>query len=188
MNNTLWKTCRVLANQTRLNIIHRLYQGSKLCVQELALVEKITEPSASQHLKLLHEYGFLQQERKSKWVYYKTTEPRNDFHAAILNKSLRNEVIKSKLDHSRVIRTVTAFTHPRRIDIVKMLMNEPKKPEQLVWECDISSQALYRHVLKLVDRQIIEQKNNACRILRPSSAFITALLQCCEKEVFSHTS
>lgn len=65
-SDILWKTCRVLANETRLGILRRLMRDAELCVSDVATLENLSEVVASQHLRMLHEYGFLQLRRDGK--------------------------------------------------------------------------------------------------------------------------
>lgn len=188
MNTALWKTCRVLANQTRLDILHRFYQGSRLCVQEVALTEKLSEPSASQQLKTLHEYGFITLERNSKWVYYQSADRPDNAIGSTLHAPLKVAVLRGKSKFGTIVRTVTAFTHPRRIDIVKTLQKKQATFDQLVWECDISAQALHRHLKKLIGRKVVEHGDDIYHLLPSDSALAGALIKCCEQTPFSHTS
>ena len=187
MKNTLWKTCRVLANRTRLHILRRLIRNTELCVRDIAQAEQLSEVVASQHLRLLHEHGFLEQKRKSKWVYYKMAVSAGS-HAKHLITPLKSKLGSQRPCSNDLMRMVTAFTHPRRIDIVKILLNKESSFEQLITECNISGQALYRHLNKLIDRKLVVQKNNVYRILRPKDGLLKALLLCCNEEPFSHTS
>ena len=70
-NRELWKTCRILANKTRLSLLRHLMKGGERCVSDLAIQGSLSEVVASQHLRMLHEHGFLQLTRESKWVFYR---------------------------------------------------------------------------------------------------------------------
>jgi DNA-binding transcriptional ArsR family regulator len=179
-NDTLWKTCRVLANKTRLNILRDLMCGAELCVLDIARVENLTEVVASQHLRLLHEHGFLQLKRKSKWVFYRSEEPMEGSYAEHFFKPLRTRLLFGSNQTKDLIRLFTAFTHPRRIGITKALLQRDRTFDELIGSCDISGQALYRHLDKLTAREFVIQKNNICQIIRYGSGLRKALLEACE--------
>jgi len=143
---------------------------------------------SSQHLKLLHEHGFLEQTQKSKWVYYKTATHIENSHAKNLAPPLKEKLRSEGPCSKELVRMVTAFTHPRRIDIAKAITDRNKNFEQLASECNISGQALYRHLNKLIDRNLILQDKNIYRIIHPKAGLLKALLLCCNEDQVSHTS
>lgn len=188
MNDILWKTCRVLANETRLKILRCLFKNQERCVQNIAEQFHLSEVVASQHLKLLNEHGFLNQKRESKWVFYQPTVPKNETPAKYLTSSLESKLTRPSPRYSELIRAFTAFTHPRRIDITKTVLLRQSRFEELVADCSISMPALYRHLDKLVNRNVIKEENSIYCIVQQKSALNKALLLCCGNESFSHTS
>ncbi len=188
MNQPLWKTCRALANRTRLRILRRLIEKPVLCVSDIAKIESLSETVASQNLKLLHEHDFINPNPVSKWVYYHISNFKESSYASILFKPLKKRISASRVQEGALIHIFTAYTHPRRIDIVKSLQTEPKTFEQLIKTCDISGQALYRHLNKLIARGILAETANVYRIIPQQSGLSKALEACCRQEPFSHTS
>jgi DNA-binding transcriptional ArsR family regulator len=65
---------RVLANPTRLEIIHRL-AGGPLEVGRIARVIGTTQPGASQHLAVLRSSGLVEPERHGREIRYRLTDP-----------------------------------------------------------------------------------------------------------------
>ena len=179
-NVVLWKTCRVLANKTRLRILRRLMRGAELCVLDVAKAETLSEVVASQHLRLLYEHGFLQLERKSKWVFYRSEAPMEDSYAEYFFKIIRKKLLFGKDQSNELIHLFTAFTHPRRIEIAKVLLVENHTFNELIFRCDISGQALYRHLNKLMERGFIVEKNKTYKIIRKNTGLEKALLEACE--------
>jgi len=182
MNNNpvaLWKTCRVLANETRLNILRNLMHGTERCVLDIARSENLTEVVASQHLRRLHEHGFLQLKRKSKWAFYQAESPLKGSYAEYIFTPLKKKLIHGNNRTEDIFRVFTAFTHPRRIEITKALLIRDHKFEELVFACDISAQALYRHLNKLISRNFITQKNEIYQITRYTYGLEKALLDAC---------
>jgi len=190
MNNNaaLWKTCRVLANKTRLDILQNLMCNAERCVLHVARANNLTEVVASQHLRLLHEHGFLQVERKSKWTFYRAGAPLKGSYAEHIFEPLKKRLMSKNSSKDDILRLFTAFTHPRRIEIAKALLIRDHKFEELISACDISRQALYRHLDKLISRNFISQNNGAYQIIRSRKGLKKVLLDACETTPFSHTS
>lgn len=55
---TLWRTCRVLASETRLRLLWTLFENEGLCVADLAHRIGISEQNASNQLRSLYISGF----------------------------------------------------------------------------------------------------------------------------------
>jgi DNA-binding transcriptional ArsR family regulator len=191
VNNSdiLWKLCRVLANETRLAILRRLMSISELCVSDIAVLETLSEVVASQHLRMLHEYGFLQLKRNGKWVFYRATANPSLPLAAGLFPLLKNELVSgNKKQVADLIRLFTAFTHPRRIELISAIFAEKREFDELVSLCDISSMALRRHLKKLTARNFIIQENEAYQIVHSGNRLRTLLLKACRESAIYHTS
>jgi ArsR family transcriptional regulator len=65
---------KVLANPTRLDIIHRLADGP-LEVGRLAEYVGTTQPNASQHLAVLRSSGLVEAQRHGREIRYRLTDP-----------------------------------------------------------------------------------------------------------------
>ncbi|WP_180106374.1 MULTISPECIES: metalloregulator ArsR/SmtB family transcription factor [unclassified Acinetobacter] len=61
---------KLLADETRLNIIMLLACKGELCVCELTESLELSQPKISRHLALLRSSGVLSDQRKGQWVYY----------------------------------------------------------------------------------------------------------------------
>jgi ArsR family transcriptional regulator len=65
---------KVLANPTRLDILHRLADGP-LEVGRLAEAVGTTQPNASQHLAVLRSSGLVEAQRHGREIRYRLTDP-----------------------------------------------------------------------------------------------------------------
>jgi ArsR family transcriptional regulator len=74
---------RAFSDRTRLRILH-LLQTDELCVCDLVEILKVPQPTASRHLAYLRKSGLVKVRRKQSWSYYSLAEPRNSFHAKLL--------------------------------------------------------------------------------------------------------
>lgn len=175
----IWRTCRILANETRLKILKRLMRGAELCVTDIAEVEDIALVTASEHLRLLHQSGFLGQERKSKWIFYSAVLPSGFPVTEKIYKPLRKQLIASDRQISSLLKLMTAFTHPRRVEILKRLFNSSRSFEELIELCDISPMAMKRHLDKLVSRDVVRQDSDVYRITSGGVELKRVLVRMC---------
>ncbi len=154
LNPTLWRTCRVLANRTRLRIFALLARRSPQAVSAVAGQMQLPMPVASQCLRALEARGLLTVRRVGRRVYYRlntTTGGAAPELVAPLRLALRDEpaAIES------VFRLVTAFTHPRRIEIYRVLKAEAGRVSHVRAATRISAPALRRHLHKLRQRGFV---------------------------------
>ena len=60
---------KALANETRLKML-RLLNIREMCVCELTVALNLTQPTASHHLSILQNVGFIKDRKEGKWVFY----------------------------------------------------------------------------------------------------------------------
>ena len=148
---TMWRTCRVLANERRLAALAHVCEVGAACVTEVAAATHLSQPQATQHLRLLQSRGLLRAARHSRWVTYSPVADPLVQHADGLLKAIRRS-LKRREPPATIIHALTAFTHPRRLIIIMMLQRRPHSFAQLSAACHISPPALYRHLRKLERR------------------------------------
>ncbi len=75
------KLARAIRSKIRRDILHILHDNGKVSVHEIAKQLSITESSASKHLKLLYDLGFINFENKppEKFYFLKIKEMRELF-------------------------------------------------------------------------------------------------------------
>jgi len=66
---------KTLAHPHRLQIVQILMSGDPITVNELAENCELSQPTMSEHLRLMQRCGFLSSEREGRTVYYKISEP-----------------------------------------------------------------------------------------------------------------
>jgi ArsR family transcriptional regulator, arsenate/arsenite/antimonite-responsive transcriptional repressor len=66
---------KALADPVRLRLISLVasHQGGEACVCDLNDAFDLTQPTISHHLKVLHEAGLLDREKRGVWVYYRAS-------------------------------------------------------------------------------------------------------------------
>ena len=65
---------KALADPVRLRLMSLVasHEGGEACVCDLNDAFDLTQPTISHHLKVLHEAGLLDREKRGVWVYYRT--------------------------------------------------------------------------------------------------------------------
>jgi predicted ArsR family transcriptional regulator len=76
----------------------------------------------------------------------------------------------------------TAFTHPRRIEIMRLISKSSISTDALAEITGISFAALNRHLNKLKARGFVRGKNNVYRNQTPADAFSKTLLKIVNSE------
>lgn len=162
---TLWRTCRALANEKRLRCLKVVLSEPGLTVGEVAARLAVAENRACEYLRALQARGLIAARRQSRWVrYVPETDPLVP-SARPLMSALRATFDKGTYKEAYMIRVFTAFTHPRRIMIVRQLRRTRALSfDDLVHATSISPQALYRHLDKLADRGLVAQTRNGWRL------------------------
>ncbi|MDX9778241.1 MAG: metalloregulator ArsR/SmtB family transcription factor [bacterium] len=61
---------KIIAEETRFRILRELFRSGELTVSELYHTLQISQPSASQHLKILKDSGILKYRRKGRMTFY----------------------------------------------------------------------------------------------------------------------
>ncbi len=152
---SLWRTCRVLANKPRLEMLRQLILSPNQSVSEVARRLCVTPAAATQYLRALNARGLLAARRQGKCVYYRPSADESVLGAVLLLQALRETFAGKKDPVEAIFRQATAFTHPRRIDIIRALQNESLDGRHLRAATGMSKSALKRHRRKLVSRGFV---------------------------------
>jgi ArsR family transcriptional regulator, arsenate/arsenite/antimonite-responsive transcriptional repressor len=64
---------KALADPVRLRLMSLIaaHAGGEVCVCHLTPAFELSQPTVSHHLKVLHEAGLVDRERRGTWVYYR---------------------------------------------------------------------------------------------------------------------
>ena len=64
---------KALADPVRLRLMSMVasHEGGEACVCDLNDAFELSQPTISHHLKILHEVGLLDREKRGVWVYYR---------------------------------------------------------------------------------------------------------------------
>jgi DNA-binding transcriptional ArsR family regulator len=156
---TLWRTCRVLANDTRLRLFAQLVRKQSQSVSELAAQCSLALPVASQSLRALEARGLLRVNRIRRRVEYHIPTRAEAGSLADLTAALQTALRREPLPTRAITKLATAFTHPTRIQIHRMLQSGPRTETQIQAAIRLSSLALWRHLRKLMAREFVHLDN-----------------------------
>ncbi len=153
---TIWRTCRVLANAKRLLCLKAVLEQPGRTVGDIAACVRISENQASEHLRALQARGLIQASRESRWVhYFPLPDPLVASARPLLAAMTRVLLVEGKTE-KEIICTLTAFTHPRRLAILRYLQKTNRaSADNLTASTQVSLPALSRHLGKLAARRLI---------------------------------
>lgn len=159
---TVWRTCRVIACETRLRLLWLLFENKNLGVAELAERIGISNPNASIQLRALAARGLISAVRKKQRVLYRPFANPTVRGAEALLSALHT-CHQNGDSFKTLIRQATAFTHSRRIEIFAKLCATPCTPVELQKQTGISAPALSHHLSKLTARRFIKKSGDRYR-------------------------
>ena len=70
--NSVAPLLKALADPVRLRLMSIVlsHEGGEACVCDLTPAFELSQPTISHHLKVLHDSGLLNREKRGVWVYY----------------------------------------------------------------------------------------------------------------------
>ncbi len=173
---TLWRTCRVLACETRLQLLWLLFGDERRSVAELAEAVGVSPQNASIQLRALSSRGLISPHREKLEILYRPEVNDDVAHARTILDALR-KCAESGMSHETVIRQATAFTHLRRILLVRALDGKHQKFEELHARTGISPTALSKHLVKLEARGFVKNRCGEYRLTHPGNSLGRVLLK-----------
>jgi DNA-binding transcriptional ArsR family regulator len=176
LHPTLWRTCRAIANEQRLKLLYALFENGEQCVFELAEKTVMSESQASIHLRALNARGLILQRRRKMRVLYRA-EANHEVESASSLLDALHTCYHQKIPIPSLIRQATAFTHPRRIEIIQCIPPSGTTKDWLSEKTKISLSALSRHLKKLKLRGFVTGAHNEYYKTVPKDAFSQAILQ-----------
>src|SRR5205823_6101436 len=153
---TLWRTCRVLANRKRLQMLALLIRQPNQTVSSVAHQMRLSLPAASQYLRALEGRGLLTCRRVGLQVGYRPAVTTTEGAAGEILRALRVVFHRRTQTVEAVFKLATAFTHPRRIAVFRAVKSGADSFGKLRAATHISARALSRHLAKLEARGFLK--------------------------------
>lgn len=172
----LWKTCRIIASETRLQLLWTLFEHGELCVNQLMRETNTSRANTSNQLRLLAEQGLVVSRRKNMNVIYRAEANTAMKFAPPLLAALKNGFNHS-MSFKTIIRQATALSHGRRVEIIQTLKGKSLSSDELIHATGMSSTALSRHLIKLEDRNFIMRNRTLYRYWKPGNPLGKVLIK-----------
>jgi len=172
----LWRSCRVMACETRLQLLWHIFEEGELSVNPARYLVGISQPSASAQLRALADRGLIVSRREDMRVIYRAEANRAVDFAPDLLDALR-ECYERSMSFRIIIRQATAFTHERRIEIVRALRGKSLPFATLQDTTGMSSTALSRHLDKLERRGFVKRIKGVSRLGIPGNRLGRTLMK-----------
>ena len=74
-----------LADQSRLRILHLLFESGELCVCDIEATLGFTQTKVSRHLSYLKRTGLIQERRCGRWMLYAISKPKTEHQRMIIS-------------------------------------------------------------------------------------------------------
>ncbi|MBC8207215.1 MAG: winged helix-turn-helix transcriptional regulator [Kiritimatiellales bacterium] len=172
----LWKTCRVIASETRLKMLWYLFAEGELTVMECSQFMRLSPSNTSFQLKMLRECGLVISRREKMEVFCRAeANSAVEFAPEVLEALRRCHELG--VSFKTLIRHATAFTHERRIEILRALRGRSLSALALRDATGMSSSAFCRHLDKLIRRGYVRNLDRSCRIGIPANTLGRTLLK-----------
>lgn len=156
LNPTLWRTCRMLSGNTRLDLFRRVVAHPGQTVSELAGQLEISLPRASQELRRIQSRGLLQAGRRGPFVRYRPVSDPSVATAAPLLQAVQ-ETFRRFPENDAMLSIATAFSQARRLVLIQLLLRGPWDLQELEDVAGMSRNALNRHLRRLREAGLIRR-------------------------------
>jgi len=164
---TLWRTCRALANETRLKAFRWLLRNPDQTVSRVASKLGLSRSMATRHLRILAARGLLRASRIGPWVCYRVEPDPTIPEARRLVAALRDAFSEDPHAVEGIYRLATAFTNARRQAVYEELRKGDRTFADLVRGTRMSPRALGRHLAKLQSRGFVVAGEGLYRAAAP---------------------
>ena len=168
---TLWRTCRVIANRTRLQMLALLFEQPGQTVSAVATRLKQPLSITSEYLRSLEARGLLMVRHVGSRVVYRPSPAATDAPGPALSAALGLAFKRETSPGETVFKLATAFTHPRRIEIFRALQGAPRRVEELQETTHIPYWPLLRHLHKLEKRGFVVCQEEAYSTVKRNDPF-----------------
>jgi hypothetical protein len=168
LNPTLWRTCRMLAGTTRIQLLRQLHDHPGQNIAMLARALGICRPYASQEMRRIQSRGWLRPTHHgASLVYCPCADPQVPSAAPLLR------AVQTALDHMPPRRDIemtsiaAGLAHVRRIAMAKSLMQSPKTSGQLLAAIPMAPCSHYLHLRTMIAGGFVAEKGPGLRFQVP---------------------
>ena len=172
---SFWRTCRALKNRHRLDLLRDVFSfEGEFGVSAFGQRAGVSEPTASNYLRLLNARGLIGVRRERKFVYYNTERDRSLPKAISLQSAF---IDYFKMDpkgdwQGPLIKLLKAYTHFNRIRAIRYLANVKSATiSQLKTHMGVCVRGVYHHIRILVGSGVVEllPGSSSYRLVKPQN-------------------
>ncbi len=168
----------MLANDKRLACLRAVLTAPDSPVSEIAEATGLSLSHTSLHLRALQARGLIRARRESRWVLYEASPDPLVKGSQFLLNALKRTLLMPRQRDTLLVRTLTGFTHPRRLLILRLLRERgPLCAEDIRAMAKISQPALWRHLRKLRLRGLVTDSDDKWSLAKPSRPITKVLLE-----------
>ena len=158
---TLWRTCRVLANEDRLRLFKAVIEHEgRYSVRQYARMFNLQDDVASVYLRQMNARGLLGVRRAEIKVFYNLDQNRSLPQAMELQRMLV-EYLGGTLEEGwedRLVRIFKGFTHPNRLAMISQLAKGGATLDELKTSAGCVVKSLAHHLRFLYGAGLIESQ------------------------------
>lgn len=169
LNPTLWRTCKMLAGRTRIQLLRALCERPGQCVKDLGEAVGVKRSDASQELRRIQSSGLLKAQRQGLPLIYRLEPDPQVSSAAPLLKSLQATMRAYPPSRDAdIVQMAMGLANERRLAIVKALSAHPGTIGELQRRLGYSRSALFQHLQVLVQSGFIAKHRGLYRFRSPT--------------------
>lgn len=183
LNPTLWRTCRMLAGDTRIRLLRALHDHPGQAVSQLADKVGIGRSDACQELRRIQSRGLLRPHREKSMVIYRMEADPQVASAAPLLQALKTALHAFPPDQDEAMcRIAFGLAYPRRIAMARILLETPLSGWALSERMGCSTFAVYSHLRTLETGGWVHRAEREFRLAAPDHPLADALVRLLKKE------
>ncbi|MDD2240726.1 MAG: helix-turn-helix domain-containing protein [Kiritimatiellae bacterium] len=159
LSPTLWRTARVVAGETRLELLRHILAEPGLSVTELADSLDLSLSRASQELRRLQSRGLVRASPSGARVHYSPVPDPLVASARPILEAMEKALAETAPDDvAPLIATARAFSHARRLAIIQELIQHPRSIQELQRLLKLSGMAAHRHLQVLQEAGLVRRQ------------------------------
>ena len=158
---TIWRTVRSVMNVKRLGMLKAVLgsSGMEFTVSDLARMFKVTQPCATNFLRMMNARGLLGVKRGRIKVFYNSDTDRTLPDSMEIRSALESSFTEdsSRGWEVRLIRIMKSFTHPNRLAMIVRLAEGEATIEDLRKVIGGCVKSIYHHLAFLETSGLVEK-------------------------------
>ncbi|NCA82947.1 MAG: transcriptional regulator [Opitutae bacterium] len=176
LNPTLWRTCKMLAGEKRIQLLRQLHEKPGRSVTELGAAVGVKRSDASQELRRIQSRGLLKSERKGLPLVYRMEVDPQVLSAAPLLKAIQAALASFPPERDiEMCGIANGLAHDRRIAIVRALTGNPLTTAELQRKMNLPRSALAQHLQPLASSGFTSRKAKRIHFKVPPHPLARAL-------------